>query len=418
MQNLNCTLLIIFGIIQRRLPQPHVASIEHFGSEVYDLPLATSDIDMLWVIRPGQSRRRLLEAIENIAKEEKAFTRVTCTKDTAQFKFRGVEFDFKGIYLDRSGDYACMSTDCLRDIVKSRPRYQRDAVVAFKAVCHAQGLTHRHREARGAKFKNIALCYFAYGVLEHSAGHIKDGDPMASAKCFLLIIDQVRRFDFSRYAVSFGVDGRATFQKKPLLDRNKVIIWSDAQSGGMSDTVTLNHVGLVQAYFQSLFDAPGLRESCVQSIECAGREQNVEVRTKMLKELIIKHLGEHEGRKTWVAALRTLPPAPPAPSLGDGAASLWAAFLPVAASATGPILPVVASATGQTLPAAIPVAGSILPPRGPPPPEPLPPPGPPPEPSGPPLEPPPEPLPPPSSPAPSWAGWAIAGVQVCRSTHN
>ena len=68
-----------------RLPHPHVERIESFGSGVYDLPLAVSDIDMLFIVRPGQSRSRLLESIAVTARADSAFIRIGSRRDTAQF---------------------------------------------------------------------------------------------------------------------------------------------------------------------------------------------------------------------------------------------------------------------------------------------------------------------------------------------
>ena len=135
-----------------------MARIESFGSGRYMLALANSDLDLLYIVRPGQSRPRLKDFIEVAAKADSAFTQVNGRGggDTVQFKFRGVEIDFKGVYLTRTSDKACMSTDCLERLVRSRPEYERNAVMMFKAVCHAHHFTHRHRQGRGERFQAIA----------------------------------------------------------------------------------------------------------------------------------------------------------------------------------------------------------------------------------------------------------------------
>ena len=82
-----------------------VSELGEFGSERYGAPLATSDIDKCFVLRPGQNRSNVFDRMIQLTAKDPEFTQKKTVKgrvrgDTFQFKYRGVFIDFKAMYTE------------------------------------------------------------------------------------------------------------------------------------------------------------------------------------------------------------------------------------------------------------------------------------------------------------------------------
>ena len=102
-----------------RLSGEHVSEIGLFGARYYQLPLGTSDFDVVCHLRPGASRKRHFETVFGFiaAEPSGAFTRVpskVAYSDTLQCTWRGVWVDCKASFGARVLDSACRSTDFVK----------------------------------------------------------------------------------------------------------------------------------------------------------------------------------------------------------------------------------------------------------------------------------------------------------------
>ena len=117
-----------------RLSWEHVSEIGLFGARHYQLPLGTSDFDVVCHLRPGCSRKRHFEKVLAIiaADPEGAFTQVPSAVtygNTLQCKWRGIWVDFKASYGERALDSACRSSDLMK--VPALPSPSRSLLPRF-----------------------------------------------------------------------------------------------------------------------------------------------------------------------------------------------------------------------------------------------------------------------------------------------
>ena len=163
--------------IQRNMNDFKILSVEVFGSTCYHLPLCTSDVDMVVILAPRQSKAMFVEIVRKRCNTSPFFDFSRCNrKDTFQTSYMGMAVDIKPVRLSRESDAACNSSDSLRSLIEQRMmqhqepkailKFKLQAILIFKLLLHHLNIVQHHWQNRGKKFKAISLCFWAVCVLD------------------------------------------------------------------------------------------------------------------------------------------------------------------------------------------------------------------------------------------------------------